>query len=136
MLGTTKFITLKGAQAMMAAAEAEANRNGWKVAIAIVDVSGGLIMFQKLDGTQSGSVNIAQAKARTAAQFKRATKVLEDVVAGGRTAFLAADGVLPLQGGVPVITAEGECVGAVGVSGVMSNQDEQVAAAAVAALGL
>lgn len=135
MLGSTKFITLKGAQTMMAAAEAEAARNGWKVAIAIVDASGQLLMFQKLDGTQSGSVNIAQAKARTAAQFMRPTKVLEDVVTGGRTAFLAAEGVLPLQGGVPVI-AEGVCVGAVGVSGVMSNQDEQVATAAVNALGL
>ncbi len=135
MLGTTKFITLKAAQTMMAAAEAEAARNGWKVAIAIVDVSGNLIMFQKIDGTQTGSVNIAQAKARTAAQFMRPTKVLEDVVTGGRVAFLAAEGVLPLQGGMPVL-ADGVCVGAVGVSGVMSNQDEQVATAAVAALGL
>lgn len=135
MLGTTKFITLKAAQTMMAAAEAEATRNGWKVAIAIVDVSGNLIMFQKADGTQTGSVNIAQAKARTAAQFMRPTKALEDVVAGGRVAFLAAEGVLPLQGGVPVL-ADGVCVGAVGVSGVMSNQDEQVATVAVAALGL
>lgn len=136
MLGTTKFITLKAAQAMMTAAEAEAHRNGWKVAIAIVDASGQLLMFQKLDGTQSGSIAIAQAKARTAAQFKRPTKVLEDVVSGGRMAFLAAEGVLPLQGGVPVLTPEGDCVGAVGVSGVMSNQDEQVATAAVAVLGL
>jgi len=133
MLGTTKFITLEAAKKMMAAGEAAARANGWTVAIAIVDASGGLIMFQKIDETQPGSIAVAQGKARTAALFKRPTKALEEVIAGGKTAFLAVDGIVPLQGGVPVI-ADGKIIGAVGVSGVMSAQDEQVAMAAVAVL--
>lgn len=135
MLGTTKFITLEAAKKMTAAAEAEARKNGWNVAIAIVDASGGLIMFQKLDDTQPGSIDIAQGKARTAALFKRPTKLMEDALVGGKQAFLAVDGLLPMQGGVPVI-ADGKVIGAVGVSGVTSAQDEQVAMAGVAALGL
>ena len=133
MLGTTKYITLEAAKKMMAAGEAAARANDWNVAIAIVDASGGLIMFQKIDETQPGSIAVAQGKARTAALFKRPTKALEEVIAGGKTAFLAIDGIVPLQGGVPVI-ADGKIIGAVGVSGVMSAQDEQVAMAAVAAI--
>jgi glc operon protein GlcG len=133
VLGTTKFITLEAAKTMMSAGEAEARKNGWNVAIAIVDVSGNLIMFQKIDETQPGSIAIAQGKARTAALFKRPTKLLEEAVSAGKQAFLAVEGVLPMQGGVPVI-ADGKVIGAVGVSGVTSAQDEQVASAAVAAL--
>ena len=133
MFGTTKFITLEAAKKMMAAGEAEARKNGWNVAITVVDANGDLIMFQKLDETQPGSVAISQGKARTAANFKRSTKVLEDALMGGKTAFLSVDGMTPMQGGVPVV-ADGKVIGAVGVSGVMSNQDEQVALAAVAAL--
>ena len=133
MLGTTKFITLEAAKQMMVAGETEARKNGWNVAITVVDANGGLIMFQKLDDTQPGSIAISQGKARTAALFKRPTKVLEDALTGGKTAFLAVDGMTPMQGGVPVI-ADGRVVGAVGVSGVTSAQDEQVAMAAVAAL--
>lgn len=134
MLGTAKVITLEAAKKMAAAAEAEARTNGWNVAITIVDASGGLILFQKLDETQPGSVAISQGKARTAALFKRPTKMLEDMVAGGKTAFLAVDGMLPIQGGLPVVV-DGKVIGAVGVSGVTSAQDEQVAAAAIGALG-
>lgn len=133
MLGTTKYITLEAAKAMMAAGEAEARKNGWNVAITIVDASGALIMFQKLDDTQNGSIAVSQGKARTAALFKRPSKALEDLIAGGKTAFLAVEGIVPLQGGVPVI-ADGKVIGAVGVSGVTSAQDEQVAMAAVGAL--
>jgi glc operon protein GlcG len=133
MLGTTKVIMLEGAKKMLAAGEAEARKNSWNVAITIVDANGDLIMFQKLDETQPGSIAISQGKARTAALFKRPTKALEEMIAGGKTAFLAVDGIVPLQGGVPVV-ADGKVIGAVGVSGVTSAQDEQVAMAAIAAL--
>ena len=134
MLGTTKYITLEAAKTMMAAAEAEARKNGWNMAIAIVDAAGNTILFERLDDTQPGSIAVAQNKARTAANFKRPTKALEDLVTAGRTVFLAIDGLLPLQGGVPV-TIEGKVIGAVGVSGGTASQDEQVALAAVGALG-
>jgi len=128
-----KYITLETAKKMMAAGEAEARKNNWNVAIAIVDAGGNLILFQKFDDTQLGSVNISVGKAKTAVNFKRPTKAIEDIVAGGRTVFLALDGITPLQGGLPVIV-DGKLIGAVGVSGVMSAQDEQVAQAAVNAL--
>ena|SRR5215207_1533653 len=133
MLGTTKYITLQAAKMMMAAAEAEAVKNNWSMAIAIVDAAGNMILFQKLDETQPGSIAVATNKARTAANFKRPTKVLEDMVTSGRSAFLAIDGLLPLQGGVPV-TVDGKVIGAVGVSGGTAAQDEQVALAGIAAL--
>ena len=130
MLGTTKYITLEGAKKAMAAAEAEARKNNWNVAIAILDAGANLILFQKLDDTQLGSVNIAIGKAKTAVNFKRPTKALEEMIAGGRQVFLAVEGITPLQGGLPVM-ADGKLIGAVGVSGVMSSQDEQVSQAAV-----
>jgi len=132
-LKSTKYITLEGGKKMMAAAEAEAKKNSWNVAIAIVDAAGNLLMFQKLDETQTGSINIALGKARSAAAFKRPTKALEEIIAGGRQVFLAVEGLTPLQGGVPV-TVDGQVIGAVGVSGVLSSQDEQVAHVAVEAL--
>jgi len=134
MLGTTKCITLEAAKKMMAAGEAEALKNGWNVAIAIVDANGDLIMFQKIDDTQIGSVAVSQGKARAAALFKRPSRALEELIAGGKTAFIAVEGIIPLQGGVPII-ADGKVIGAVGVSGVTSAQDEQVAFAAAAVLG-
>jgi glc operon protein GlcG len=130
MPGTTKYITLEDARKAMAAAESEARKNGWNVAIAILDAGANLILFEKMDDTQLGSVNIAIGKAKTAVNFKRPTKAIEDIVAGGRQAFLAIEGITPLQGGLPVM-ADGKLIGAVGVSGVMSSQDEQVAQAAV-----
>jgi uncharacterized protein GlcG (DUF336 family) len=134
MLGTTRYITLEAAKKMMAAAEAEAIKNNWKMAISIVDEAGNMILFEKLDDTQPGSIAVAHSKARTAANFKRPTKVLEDMVTSGRTPFLAIEGLLPLQGGVPV-PVEGRVIGAVGVSGGTAAQDEQVALAAVAVIG-
>jgi uncharacterized protein GlcG (DUF336 family) len=128
-----KVITLDGAKAILAAAEAEAVKNKWTVAIAVVDESGNLIAFHKVDETQVGSIDIAIGKARTAARMKRPTKALEDAVAGGRTVMLALDGVTPLEGGVPVML-DGRVIGAVGVSGVTSQQDAQVAQAGAAAL--
>ena len=133
MLGTTKYITLKGAQKIMAAAEAEARKNNWNAAIAIVDVGADLLMFQKMDGVQVGSINIAIGKAKTAVSFKRPTKMLEDMIAGGRTAFVAIDGIVPVQGGV-TIEVDGAVLGAIGVSGLTSAEDEQIAIAAIGAL--
>lgn len=123
------------ARRMAAAAEAEARHNGWAVAIAIVDDGGHLLWMQRLDGTPPVSAHIAPAKARTAALGRRESKVYEDIVNGGRTAFLSApaiDGLL--EGGVPVMV-DGHCVGAVGVSGVKSTEDAQIARAGIAALG-
>jgi uncharacterized protein GlcG (DUF336 family) len=135
MLGTAKFITLEAAKKMAAAGEAEARKNGWNVAIAVVDASGGLILFQKLDETQPGSISVAQGKARAAALFKRPSKALEEAIVGGKHGFLTVDGITPMQGGLPVIV-DGKVIGAVGVSGVTSAQDEQVAQAALGGLTL
>ncbi|HSU88887.1 MAG TPA: heme-binding protein [Terriglobia bacterium] len=130
MPGTTKYITLDDAKKAMTAAEAEARKNNWNVAIAILDAGGHLILFQRMDDTQIGSVNIAIGKAKTAVSFKRATKAMEDIIAGGRIAFLAVEGLTPLQGGLPVVVDD-KVIGSVGVSGVQSSQDEQVAQAAI-----
>ena len=133
MLGTTKYITLETAKKMAAAGEVEARKNNWNLAIAVVDAGANLIFFQKMDDTQLGSVDVAIGKARTAVNFKRPTKALEEMIAGGRTMFLAVKGVVPLQGGLPIV-ADGKLIGAVGVSGATSAQDEQVAQVAINAL--
>ena len=134
MFGTTQYLTLAGAQKLMAAAEAEAVKNSWSVAVAIVDAGTNLLAFQKMDGTQVGSIDIAIGKARTAVKFKRPTKVLEDMIAGGKQAILAVEGIVPVQGGL-IIESDGVILGAIGVSGLTSAQDEQVGATAIAALG-
>jgi uncharacterized protein GlcG (DUF336 family) len=135
MLGTTKFITLEAAKQMIAAGEAEARKNNWNVAISVVDANGDLIMFVKIDETQPGSIAISQGKARTAALFKRPTKTLEEMIANGKTAFVAIEGITPVQGGVPVVV-EGKVIGAIGVSGVTSAQDEQIALAGLGVLAV
>lgn len=121
---------------LAAAAEAEALRNHWAVSIAIVDDGGHLLYLQRLDGVAAISAHIAPAKARTAALGRRASKLYEDMINGGRQSFLSApvlDGML--EGGVPIMK-DGECLGAVGVSGVQSQEDVQIAVAGIAALGL
>ena len=129
------FITLEGAKALAAAGEAEAHKRGWNVAIAVVDPTGGLVLLHVLDGTQPASQDIAIEKARTAARFKRPTKVMEEGIAGGRTSLLSvARFAVMLEGGVP-ITRDGAIIGAIGVSGMTSAQDGEIAAAALAALG-
>lgn len=133
LLGQRRIINLEGAKRMVEAAEQEAARNGWNVAIAIVDGGGELILLHRRDGTQLASVSIAAGKARTAVRFKRPTKALEDAVAGGRTAMLAVEEILPMEGGIPVLI-DGEVAGAIGVSGVLSSQDAQVAQAGIDAL--
>ena len=127
-------MSLDTAKKAMAASEAEAKKNNWPVAIAILDTTGSLIMLQKLDNTQTGSVEIAIGKARTALDFRRPSKAMQDVVAGGGAGLrlLSVRNMLALEGGVPVIV-DGKVVGAVGVSGVTSEQDAQVATAGAAA---
>ena len=119
---------------MAAAAEAEATKNNWAVSLAIVDDGGNLLWFQRLDGAPPISTHIAPAKARTAALGRRDSKVYGDMINGGRTSFLSAPELQGmLEGGVPVIR-DGQCLGAVGVSGVKSTEDAQIAKAGVAAL--
>jgi glc operon protein GlcG len=121
---------------MAAAAEAEALKNNWAVTIAIVDEGGHLLHLQRLDGAPPISAHIGPAKAHTAALGRRESKVYEDVVNQGRMSFLSAPGVHGLlEGGVPIMK-DGECLGAVGVSGVKSSEDAQVARAGIAAIGL
>lgn len=134
-LYSTRMISLEGAKKMALAAEQEAERNGWNVAIAVVDGSGELILLHRRDGTQLASMSIATGKARTAVRFKRPTKTLEDAVASGRTALLSVEGITPMEGGIPVIV-DGQLLGAIGVSGVLSAQDAQVAQAGIDALQL
>src|SRR5258708_12565967 len=129
-----KVLTLDGAKKVAAAAEAEARKNNWNVVIAVVDDGGNLIYLQRIDGTQTGSIEVAIQKARTAQAFKRATKVFEDAIAGGRNALTALHGALPLEGGLPIM-AGGQVVGAIGVSGVKSTEDGQVAKAGADSLG-
>lgn len=128
-------LTLEGATTLADAAEAEARRRGWTVAIAVVNPQAGLIHFRCMDGTQPGSQQVAIEKARTAANFKRPTKALEDALIAGRTGLLSMPGIITLEGGVPV-TAEGQIVGAIGISGMQSAQDGVIAAAALEAFGL
>ena len=123
-------------KAIAAAAEAEALKNQWAVSIAIVDDGGHLLALQRLDGAAPISAQIAPAKAQTAALGRRESKVYEDMINGGRVSFLSAPGLQGLlEGGVPILK-DGQCLGAVGVSGVKSTEDAQIARAGIAALGL
>ena len=129
-----KVLTLEAARHAMAAAEAEAARGGWAVAIAVVDDGGHLVMVHRLDGTQWSSIDTAMQKARAAVAWKRPTRLLEESVNNGRFAFLSIDqGMALLQGGVP-IEIDGQVLGAIGVSGVKASDDEGVALAGVNAL--
>ena len=123
-------------KAIAAAAEAEALKNNWAVTIAIVDGGGHLLHLQRLDGAAPISAHIAPAKANTAAMGQRESKVYEDMINGGRVSFLSAPDLKGLlEGGVPIMK-DGQCLGAVGVSGVKSTEDAQIAKAGIATLGL
>ena len=128
-------ITADTAKKVAAPALAEARKNQWLVAVAIVDPSGDLVYFEKMDDTQVGSVEVAISKARSAARFKRPTKAFQDALAAGGEGLriLALNGAIPVDGGVPLVVG-GKIVGAIGVSGGTSAQDGQVAAAGVAVL--
>ena len=129
-----KKLTLEAARVALAAAEAEAMKNQWRVVIAVVDEGGHAIAMIRLDGTQWSSVDTAVEKARASVAWKRPSRLLEESVNKGRFAFLSiTQGMAALQGGVP-IEVDGVILGAVGVSGVRAADDEQVALAGVAAL--
>ena len=127
-----KSLSLEDAR-KAAAASTEAKKNKWAMAIAVVDDGGHLIYFERIDETQIGSIDIAIGKARTAANFKRPTKALEDAINGGQHAILSFPNTLPREGGLPIF-AEGKFIGAIGVSGGKSSEDAQVATAGVDAL--
>ena len=128
-----RVVDADGARRALLAAEAEAKKNGWAMSIAVVDPWGELIGFLRMDGASPGSIDISRAKARTAARFRRPTKAFEESVTSGRTAILSFEGVVTVEGGVPIVIG-GAVVGAVGVSGASSAQDGLVAAAGVAAV--
>lgn len=134
MMTTQKIIlTLDDVKRIAAAAESEALQNQWPVVIAIVDDGGHLLYLQRLDNTQFGSVTVAIEKARAAIAFRRPTKVLETNITEGRLQYLKLPGALPVEGGLPIII-DNQYVGAIGVSGVRSFQDAQIAQAGIAAL--
>ena len=128
-------ITVDTAKKIAPAAIAEAKKNNWTMAIAIVDTHGELVYFERMDDVQQGSVDVAVAKARSAARFKRPTKVFQDGLAAGGAGLrlLALDGAIPVEGGIPLVVG-GKIVGAIGASGGTSEQDGVVATAAVAQL--
>ncbi len=126
-------ITIDAAKKVAAGTVAECARNNWRVAVAVVDTHGALVYFEKIDDTQIASVRIAIAKARAAATFRRPTRVFADGIAKGGAALTTLPGVIGSPGGVPIVIG-GKIAGAVGVSGVTGDQDEQCAKAGVGAL--
>ena len=132
-LRDTKALTLDGAKNIVAAAEAEAKKNNWNMAFAVVDGAGDLVLFHKSDAARPSNGEFAIGKARTAARFQRPTKSLDSTITAGRIQFLAAQGALPIEGGVPIVV-DGKVIGAVGVSGGTSAQDAQVATVGIGAL--
>jgi glc operon protein GlcG len=133
-LPTKRTVTLEAAKRMAAAAEAEARKNNWAVAIAVVDDGGHMLVFHRMDNAKLVTIDIAVRKARTAVYFQGETKGLEEeVTKGGRTALLPIEGFMPLEGGIPLVV-EGKVIGAIGVSGVTGEQDAQCAKVGAAAL--
>ncbi len=126
-------IGLEAAQALVDRAVEAGRARGFRLAVAVVEPSGELVAFGRMDDVQYGSIDVAQAKARSAARFRAATSALEERLAGGRMALLAIDGIVPVAGGVPIVV-DGRVVGAIGVSGASSAQDDEVARAAIAAV--
>ena len=135
-MNSKPVLTLHDLKSIAIAAEAEALRNAWAVTIAIVDDGGHLLWLQRLDGAAPVSAHIAPGKARTAAMGRRESRVYEEMINQGRFSFLSAPGLESLlEGGMPILV-QGHCVGAVGVSGVKSAEDVQIAKAGIAALGV
>lgn len=132
-LSDKKALNLAVAKQIAAAAEAEATKNKFTMVIVIVDDGGNLMYLEKMDDTQIGSIEVAQAKAHSAIAFKRPTKVFQDLVTGGNTSILKLPGVIATEGGIP-LTVDGRIIGAIGVSGGSSAQDGTVAQAGVDAL--
>ena len=130
---TRPVLTLEDCRKISAAAEAEAKRNQWNVCIAILDDGGHLLHLVRMDGASPANARIAMEKGRTAAESRRSSLIWEERIKAGRNAMLGMPGITPVQGGLPIIV-EGICVGGVGVSGVQSHEDEQIAAAGIKAL--
>lgn len=130
---TVPQLELVDAHCVAAAARAKAVAEGWNVVIAVVDEGGHLILLERADGVQKGSVLVAQEKARTALLFRRPSKAFEDMVNSGKPQMASLPGATPIEGGLPLLV-DGQVVGAIGISGVTSAQDGQIAAAGVAAL--
>jgi len=126
-------ISLEQAKKLAAGAAAEATRNNWRVAIAIVDPHGFLKYYEMMDDTQTASATISVEKARSAAMFRRPTKMLEEAISGGRHALLSMPGLTPIEGGLPIVL-DGKVIGGIGISGLTSPQDGQVAQAGLDAL--
>ena len=127
------MLTLDDCRKISAAGEAEARKNNWNVCIAILDDGGHLLHLVRMDGATPANSRIAIEKSRTAAETRRSTAMWEERVKSGRMVMLKMPGVTPVQGGLPIVI-DGECIGAVGVSGVQSHEDEQIAKAGIAAL--
>ena len=128
------MLTLEDCKKISAAAEAEAKKNDWSVAIAILDDGGHLLHLIRMDGASPFNARTAIAKGRTAAESRRSSLVWEERIKAGRTSMLGMPGITPVQGGLPIMV-EGAYIGGVGVSGVQSHEDEQIAAAGIKALG-
>lgn len=128
------MLTLDDCRRVSAAAEAEAKKNNWNVCIAIFDDGGHLLHFVRMDGASPANARIAVGKGRTAAESRRSSGAWEERIKAGRTAMLGMPGITPVQGGLPVVV-EGVCIGGLGVSGVQSHEDEQIAKAGIDALG-
>jgi uncharacterized protein GlcG (DUF336 family) len=128
-------ISLEQAKKVLVAAEAEARKNSWNVVIAVVDSGGHVVVLQRMDNTQIGSLEVAREKAYSAVAFRRPTKAFEDLVGQGGTnlRLLRLTGASPLEGGIPIVV-DGKIIGAVGVSGVTSAQDAQIARAGIEGL--
>ena len=126
-------VNLATAKKMAAGAIAEAQKNNWNVAVAIVDTHGYLVYFEKMDDTQTASVNVAIEKAKTSGMFRRPSRVFEEGVTKGRVALLGLSGAMPITGGLPIMMG-GKVVGGIGVSGVTSDQDEQCAKAGLSGM--
>lgn len=129
-LPTKRVLTLEAAKLLAKVASAEATKNGWTMVFAVVDDGGNLVYLERMDNAQTGSIEVAIQKAKTAISFKRPTKTFEDRALAGRTVLLALPGVVPIEGGVPIIV-DGQHVGALGVSGGLSEQDGVAAQAAL-----
>jgi glc operon protein GlcG len=133
-VNTRPMLTLEDCRKVAAAAEAEAKRNNWNVAVAILDDGGHLLHFIRMDGATPANARIAVEKGRTAAESRRSTGMWEERIKQGRMSMLRMPGITPVQGGLPIVV-DGVCIGGVGVSGVQSHEDEIVCNAGIAALG-
>jgi len=132
-LGTKRVLTLEIAKEIVAAAEAHARKHDWSVVITILDDGGNMIYLERMDRAPIGPIEIAVKKAKTAVSFKRPTRDFQDAVGEGNNQLLAAHNIIPMQGGLP-LSADGEVIGAIGVSGAKGDQDAEIAAAGVAYL--